>query len=78
MILIVFVFSADTTFVNFAKEACVVSKNKFKQKFNAVPVEQFTNAPLSNIEKTKPVSQVTIPGEVNVRNAKEWVDSNEH
>lgn len=55
-----------------------MSKNKFKQKFNGAPIEKFTNAPLSDINDTKPVSQVTLPGEENVRNAKEWVDTNEH
>jgi hypothetical protein len=55
-----------------------MSKNNFKQKFNAVPIEQFTNAPLADIHKVKRGSHVTIPCECNVRNAKEWVDTNEH
>lgn len=55
-----------------------MAKNRFRQKFNAVPIEQHTNSPISNIAKTKPVSKVTIPDEEDVMNAKEWVDTNQH
>lgn len=41
------------------------------------PVEQHTTAAWANIEKTKEVSNVTIPSEVEVGNAKEYVDTNE-
>jgi len=41
------------------------------------PVEQHTTAAWANIEKTKEVSNVTIPSEVEVGNAKGWVDSNQ-
>lgn len=54
-----------------------MDKKKFKQKTFRKPVEQFTNAPLANINKTAPISNVVIPSKTNVKNAKEWVDSNQ-
>jgi len=41
------------------------------------PIEKHETAPWANIEKTKPVSNVAIPNETEVINAKEWVDENE-
>ncbi len=41
------------------------------------PIEQHTTAAWANIEKIKEISHVTIPSEVEVGNAKEWVDSNQ-
>ncbi|HWQ40971.1 MAG TPA: DUF3787 domain-containing protein [Desulfosporosinus sp.] len=41
------------------------------------PIEQHTTAAWANIEKLKKVSNVAIPSEVEVGNAKEWVDSNQ-
>lgn len=41
------------------------------------PVEQHTTAAWANIEKTKEVSNVTIPSDVEVGNAKEYVDTNQ-
>lgn len=43
----------------------------------AMPVEKHDTAAWANIEETKPVSNVTIPNEIQVRNAKEHVDTNE-
>jgi hypothetical protein len=54
-----------------------MAENKFKEKNMAIPIENHNTAAWSNIEKTKPVSNVTIPSEVQVRNAKEYVDTNE-
>jgi len=54
-----------------------VAKNKFKQHFMAKQIEHHCTAAWANIEKTKPESNVTIPSENQVRNAKEYVDSNE-
>jgi hypothetical protein len=51
--------------------------NKFKEKFVAKPIEKHDTAAWANIEKVKPVSNVSIPSETQVRNAKEYVDSNE-
>lgn len=54
-----------------------MSKNKFKQKNMATPIEKHRTAPWTNIENLKRVSKVYIPSETEVRNAKEWVDSNQ-
>ncbi len=51
--------------------------NKFKEKFVGMPIEKHENAAWANIEKTKDVSKVTEPSEVQVANAKEYVDSNQ-
>jgi hypothetical protein len=48
-----------------------------KEKFMAMPIEKHDTAAWANIEKTKDVSKVTIPSELQVGNAKEHVDSNE-
>jgi hypothetical protein len=55
----------------------IMAQNKFKQRFMAIPIEKHDTAAWANIERTKPVSNVTIPSEIHVRNAKEWVDTNE-
>ena len=54
-----------------------MAKNKFKEKHMGVPIEKHDTAAWANIEKDKPDSQVTIPSNIQVRNAKEHVDSNE-
>jgi hypothetical protein len=54
-----------------------MAENKSKEKNMAKRVENHGSAAWANIEKTKRVSKVTIPSEVQVRNAKEYVDSNE-
>jgi hypothetical protein len=54
-----------------------MARNRFKEHFMGMPIEQHDTAAWANIEKTKPVSNVTIPSEVEVRNAKEYVDTNE-
>ncbi|MEW9093476.1 MAG: DUF3787 domain-containing protein [Clostridiaceae bacterium] len=41
------------------------------------PIEQHDTAAWANIEYLKPVSQVSVPSEVEMFNAKEWVDSNQ-
>ena len=53
-----------------------MSKNKFKQKDMAVPIENHKTAAWANIKNLKDISKVYIPSETEVRNAKEWVDSN--
>lgn len=42
-----------------------------------VPIEKFTTAPLGTIRSSVPESKVPIPSEVDMRDAKDWVDSNE-
>lgn len=54
-----------------------MGKLKDKQHPKTRPIEQHTTASWANIEKTKEISNVTIPSEVEVKNAKEWVDSNQ-
>lgn len=41
------------------------------------PIEQHTTAAWANIEKLKDISNVAIPSELEMENAKEWVDSNQ-
>ncbi|MCR3921678.1 MAG: DUF3787 domain-containing protein [Firmicutes bacterium] len=50
---------------------------KHKEKNTATPVEKHDTAAWADIEKTKSKSKVSIPHEANVKNAKEYVDSNE-
>lgn len=54
-----------------------MAKNKMKERFMGVPVESHDTASWANMENTKPVSNVNQPSEIEVRNAKEWVDTNE-
>ena len=54
-----------------------MSDSKDKECPKTRPIEQHTTAAWANIEKTKEISNVTIPSEVEVVNAKEWVDSNQ-
>ena len=52
-------------------------KNKIKEKFLANPIEKHdTAAWRGHIESVKPQSNVPIPSEESVQNAKEWVDTN--
>jgi len=50
---------------------------KDKERRMPRPIEQHTTAAWANIEKTKELSNVPIPSDVEVGNAKEWVDSNQ-
>lgn len=54
-----------------------MSKNKTKTHMMGRPIEDHTTAAWANIHKVKPISNVAIPSELEVRNAKEWVDSNQ-
>lgn len=54
-----------------------MAKNRAKEKHMALPIERHTTAAWANAKKIKPVSQVTIPDEVDVMNAKEYVDTNQ-
>ncbi|HHV71596.1 MAG TPA: DUF3787 domain-containing protein [Clostridia bacterium] len=54
-----------------------MAENKSKERFMAQPIEKHTTAAWANIEKLQPVTNVAIPSETEVRNAKEWVDSNQ-
>jgi len=54
-----------------------VAKNRFKEKFMAGPIEKHDTAAWANTERTKEVSNVTMPSEMQVLDAKEYVDSNQ-
>jgi len=54
-----------------------MSEKKTKVPLKLRPIEEHTTAAWANIEKLKDVSQVTVPSDVQVDNAKEWVDSNQ-
>ena len=54
-----------------------MANNKFKEKHMAKPIEKHDTAAWANIESTKQVSKVSMPSDVQVDNAKEYVDSNE-
>lgn len=54
-----------------------MADNREKEHFIARPIEKHTTAAWANIAGTKPVSNVAIPDEIDVRNAKEWVDTNQ-
>lgn len=48
-----------------------------REKIAEIPVEKHTTAAWANISVTKPLSNVAIPDEIEVGNAKEWVDTNQ-
>lgn len=50
---------------------------KIKGKFITTPIEKHDSAAWANIEAEKPVSKVAIPSELEVDNAKEYVDTNQ-
>lgn len=54
-----------------------MAKNNIKDNFMVKPIEKHDTAAWSNHVKTKPLSNVIIPDEIDVRNAKEYVDTNE-
>ncbi len=54
-----------------------MADNRAKENHRIEPIEKHDTAAWANIESTKPVSKVTMPGENSVKNAKEWVDSNQ-
>ena len=52
-------------------------KNKPKERKMLRSIENHETAAWAHIEQVKPVSQVTMPSELEVTNAKEYVDENE-
>lgn len=52
-------------------------KNDYKQNHMNTPIEKHDTAAWSNVKKMKPVSNVTIPNEDQVNNAKDYVDGNQ-
>ena len=63
--------------INISTGCFIMAKNRSKEKFMAVPIEQHDTAAWANIESTKEVSNVTMPGEFQIINAKEHVDNNQ-
>lgn len=51
--------------------------NSNKKNLKKQPVEKHNTAAWADIDKNLPVSNVAIPSEAQVINAKEWVDANE-
>ncbi|AOY76397.1 CDIF630_02480 family spore surface protein [Clostridium formicaceticum] len=54
-----------------------MSDNKFKEKHLGRTIENHQTASWANMKDLKPVSRVPIPDEIEVKNAKEYVDTNE-
>jgi len=54
-----------------------MKKNNYKKNFSSNNLGKQDTASWANIEKQKPLSNVGIPNETEVINAKEYVDSNE-
>lgn len=54
-----------------------MTKDNLKDNFITKPIERHDTAAWTNHVKTKPVSKVVVPDEIDVANAKEYVDTNE-
>lgn len=54
-----------------------MAKNRSKEKNMALPIEKHETAAWDNAVEAKPVSGVLIPGEEDVRDAKDYVDANQ-
>lgn len=54
-----------------------MAENKYKEFHMRTPVENHSTAAWASTEKSKDVSAVNIPDEIQVMNAKEYVDENQ-
>jgi hypothetical protein len=54
-----------------------MTENTYKENNRETPIEKHDTAAWADIESTKPVSKVTLPSEVQVKNAKEHVDTDQ-
>jgi hypothetical protein len=54
-----------------------MAKKTYKEKRLEMPIENHDTAAWANVNKSKRVSKVNIPDETQIRNAKEYVDSNQ-
>ena len=72
-------FYLRTDHTKFMKEGCqfMSDQKNIREHLMLRPIEQHTTAAWANIEKVKEISNVSIPSEVEVWNAKEWVDTNQ-
>lgn len=59
------------------KGVIIMAKNKKKQKNMGKPIERHDTAAWANIEDLQPDSKVPLPSDVQMKNAKEYVDTNE-
>lgn len=54
-----------------------MSNKKKEEKMLLTPVENHETAAWANIKKTKSQSQVSVPSDLDMEFAKEWVDKNQ-
>ncbi|MBR0598367.1 CDIF630_02480 family spore surface protein [Sinanaerobacter chloroacetimidivorans] len=54
-----------------------MAQNRYKETHMSMPVENHDTAAWANINAMKEVSNVPIPDEIQVNNAKEYVDTNQ-
>ncbi|AZV59111.1 DUF3787 domain-containing protein [Clostridium sp. AWRP] len=55
----------------------IVEGDRTKDGSMELPIEKHDTAAWANIHKEKSISKVSVPSEFDVKNAKEYVDSNE-
>ncbi|RMD00038.1 DUF3787 domain-containing protein [Clostridium autoethanogenum] len=55
----------------------IMEGDRTKDDSMELPIEKHDTAAWANIHKEKSVSKVSVPSEFDVKNAKEYVDSNE-
>lgn len=51
-------------------------ENRYKEKHMGIPIENHDTAAWANAKEHKPVSKVNMPDEIQIINAKEYVDEN--
>lgn len=54
-----------------------MDKKTIKATPDEVPIEKHSTASWANISKSLPITNVSVPKESEVKNAKDWVDTNE-
>ncbi len=54
-----------------------MKEDKFKDYSMKTPIEKHETAAWADIESQKDISNVSIPSNKSVRDAKDWVDSNQ-
>lgn len=54
-----------------------MKNHHYKEKFMAMPIENHETAAWANFEGSKPLTNVNLPDESEVMNAKEYVDENQ-
>ncbi len=54
-----------------------MKRKRFKLNKSLMPVENHYTAAWADMEDVKPDSKVNLPNEIQVRNAKEYVDTNQ-